>query len=162
MKRIEVALLVLLVCLAVGCRKSTTVVAPDGSRATVTKKGDAVEVTVKGADGGTVRVAGGEGGVALPEGFPKDVPIYPGATVTTSATVENAMNAVLKTSDPVNKVAAFYKEKLKANGWESKAAMDMADGTMLSGKKENRTQTTMIARDGDNTMVTLSIATEKK
>jgi len=161
MKRIGVSLLVLLAGSLEGCGRSDTVIDTDGTTATVTKRGDGVDVTVKGPDGGTVRVASGEEGVSVPEGFPKDVPLYPGAIVTTAATVQNAMNVVLKTKDPISKVTSFYKEKMKDNGWEIQTAVDTADGTMLNGHKENRTQMTVMARDGDHTIVTLAIETEK-
>ena len=161
MNRLSILLLVLASCLWIGCgRKSTTVTDPEGGKATVTQTGDGTEVTITGAKGETVRIAGSESGVALPEGFPKDVPIYTGAKVTTSAKTNEMTTVVLTTADPVTKVADFYGEKLKANGWDVQAAMNTGEGGMVTATKGKSTCTVYVARSDKETTVSLGVVKE--
>ena len=122
MKRVGTILLLVAVCSLAGCRKSITYTDKDGSKHTVTQSGKGSQFTFEGKQG-KVQVLG-EGGLALPEGFPKDVPIYPGSTVSVSAAVQDGMHVSLKTADASTKVAAFYKEKLKADGWQIESTMN--------------------------------------
>jgi hypothetical protein len=145
----------------VGCGRSRTYTGAEGEKATVTQKGDTVEVKVKGKRGEEVRYSSGGAGVALPDGFPKDVAIYPKATVVTSATVEKAMTAMLKTADSAQKAEAFYKDKLKENGWKIESSMNMPQGMMLHGKKESRSLTVVISAEANETMINLTVADEK-
>jgi hypothetical protein len=161
MKRTISLGLLLAAVVVCGCRKSTTYTGPDGTKATVSKSGKNFEIKVEGKDGGTWKMAGGEGSVALPEGFPTDVPIYPGAKVATSVKTGDAMHATLQTSDAADKVSAFYKEKMKANGWELKTTMDMGQGTMLVGLKAGQSLNAMIARGDKGTTVSLTVTKEK-
>ncbi len=61
----------------------------------------------------------------IPDNFPKDFPIYPGAKVTSvlSGTnkAKNGFWVTLETGDSLDKVAAFYKSELAKNGWEVSA-----------------------------------------
>ena len=140
MKRTIVLGMVLVMGLVCGCGKSEIVTAPDATKAALPKSGKNVETKVEGQGGGilglaaqgrppqtvtmavevpgggTVQIAGGEAGVALPEGFPKDAPVYPGAKVLNTTKNADGMFVVLQTTDAKDKVSAFYKEKLKANG----------------------------------------------
>ncbi|MEO6421085.1 MAG: hypothetical protein ABIP39_16855, partial [Polyangiaceae bacterium] len=56
----------------------------------------------------------------VPEDFPKSVPIYPGATVTSGTSFDNPGQKVssvgLQTSDAADKVAAYYKAQLPTAG----------------------------------------------
>jgi hypothetical protein len=172
MSRVLVLLLALASCLWIGCgQKSKTVTGPDGSKATVTQKGDGTEVTVTGPEGETIRVAGSENGVALPEGFPDDVSIYPAAKVTTSAksqatvnespVLQNTTTVVLTTTDPAKKVLDFYGEKLKANGWNIETTVNSGDGGMVMATKDKRTCSAYIGRSGEQTTITLGVTAAK-
>ena len=136
MKRTIVVGLVLVMGLVGGCRRSVTVTGEDGAKATVTKSGKNVEIKVEGKGGGAMQIASGGGSLALPEGFRKDVPIYPGAKVATSLMTPEGVHMTLQTSDPADRVSTFYEDKLKANGWEIKATFDTAQGTTVIGAKE--------------------------
>ncbi len=163
MRRTAVLVLALTASLSAGCaRKTQTFTGPDGSKATVTKEGDGVEFTVKGPDGETVHVAGSGSGVALPEGFPGDVPIYPGAKPITSAKMKDTMTAVLTTDDPVAKVSQFYAEKLKDGGWSIEGTFTTADSGMVSAKKDTRTCMAQASRSGALTNITLAVSVPKK
>ncbi len=137
---------------SLGCGRGTTVTDAEGTQTTVTERGDGVEMTVTGEDGQTLKFAGDEAGVPLPDGFPSDVPIYAGATVVASMTLPGGMNVTLKTGDPQEKVRAYYETQLKANGWEVQATMNTADGAMLQTQKENRSVNVVIGRDEATTI----------
>jgi hypothetical protein len=64
---------------------------------------------------------------------------------------------VLKTADPSDKVAAYYKEKLKEAGWEIEATLSGEGSSMVSGKKDQRTVVAVIGRDSGGTAVNLNI-----
>lgn len=68
--------------------------------------------------GAQVNVGSGQ----IPDTFPKDFPVYPGAKVTSSlagaqAGKNNGFWLTLSTPDSVDKVTSFYKTQLAANGW---------------------------------------------
>jgi len=158
------------VCLAVllasglvawsGCGQSKTVVDEEGNRTTLTEKGGNVEVTFEGKDGEKVRIAGGEGGVALPDGFPKDVPLYPGATPTVTNSNAEVTTVMLTTADAAAKVSAFYKEKLAAAGWTTKNTLDMPTGSMIVCSKGDRTLSVTLVSDDNQTMINLTLGKE--
>ena len=161
MKRIGIVLLLTVGCLLLGCRKSTSYTGKDGTKATVTQSGKSTEVTVQGKDGTKVQVSEG-GNLALPDAFPKDVPVYPGATITTNVTVKDGMQVVFKTADPASKVATFYNDTLKSGGFEIEAAMNTEQGSMLTGKKGNRTVIVTTSRDSNGTIFTLMVHSEEQ
>ena len=128
-------LALLMLALSAGCGRSTTVVGPHGERVTVKQKGDGVDVTFKDKHGKEGHVAAGEKGVALPDDFPKDVAVYPKATVVTSMTMEKTMHVSLKTADSAEKVAAFYKKKLDEDGWKINTNVNTEQMRMLQASK---------------------------
>jgi hypothetical protein len=146
-----------------GCgRKTTTVVAPDGTKATVTKKGDASEITVTGSKGEKVHIASGGSGVALPSDFPKDAPVFPKAKITASTAAKDTTSLILSTTEPVRTVLDFYTTRLKDNGWEIEATTQTQDGAMITGKKEKRTFSAYISRTGEETTITLGIMSNRE
>jgi hypothetical protein len=126
----------------------------------VTESGKNTEVTVEGKDGAKVRLSSG-GNVSLPEGFPKDVPIYPGSTVTLSVSTKEGVQVGLKTADAPAKVADFYKAQLKSQGWEIETTLDSEQGSMLVGKKQKTTVTAMVNSDSGGTMIMLTVQREE-
>jgi hypothetical protein len=115
------------------------------------------EVAFKGIHGEDIRSAVGKGGVALPASFPVDVAVYPKATPITVATVNKETTVILTTSDPRQKVVAFYKDKMKENGWKSKSATDMPQVSMIEGEKAGRVMVVLISETSDGKVqITLS------
>ncbi len=173
MKRFHSCLLALIGALSVGCGPSTkvttsadgsttTVTTPDGKTTTVRTQGNESQLTITGADGSTVQVANGDEGLKVPSNFPKDVPVYAGAAVTTTATVQNTVTLVLKSPDAVGKVTSFYKEQLKTNEWTVEAAVETPDGSLLTGQKENRVLSTSIAKEDTGSLISITIETKKE
>ncbi|MFZ1933886.1 MAG: hypothetical protein WCB27_18600 [Thermoguttaceae bacterium] len=149
--------LLLVVVFQPGCKRSTTVVGPKGEKGTVSRDDEGTEVAFKGMNGEDVRSSTGKAGVALPAGFPADVPVYPQATPMTVATVHKETRVILTTSDPRQKVVTFYNGKMKENGWKSKASTELPQMTMLQGEKSGRTMVVLISETSDGKVqITLS------
>ncbi len=150
----------LVVCGLAGCRRSTTVSTPDG-QVKVTNKGKQTDVTIQGADGQKVQISGSEEGVEMPKDFPSDVPIYPGAKVLMAMDLGKAHSLQLRCPDERAKVAAFFKEKMKENGWSSEGTIDTPQLVMVHGKKGDRSLSVSVTSDDNGTMATVTIAQEK-
>jgi hypothetical protein len=81
------------------------------------------------------------GGGQVPDTFPKDFPLYPGAKVTSSlsgaqAGKSNGFWLTLSTPDAVDAVTAYYKGQLAANAWtieQTYTAGDTMTETMTKG-----------------------------
>lgn len=154
MTPITYALLLLAVTLCLGCGGSAD---SEDSQATLSLKSDRSEMTVKG-DGEEVHFALGESMVDLPHGFPNDAPIYPGATVVTSATSEAGYTVALLTHTPRKKVTDFYKKKLKEKGWEITLHSGLGpDGSMLQASKGQRSHYITFSHQAGTTTVNLTV-----
>ena len=97
---------------------------------------DGGKVTFENSDG---KVSFEEGG-KLPQGFPSDFPVYPGAKVASSFTAntdgKDGMSVVWETGDSADKVSAFYKTSLVSNGWKVTATFESEGSMTNSFKKE--------------------------
>ena len=119
------------------------------------------EKTYKTADGKVkVKMATGDKGVALPDNFPKDVPILKGATVKIAMTQGKQMVVHLLVSGSVADAAKYYTDELKGQGWEIETTMNMGESSMLSAKKDKRQCTVVAAKESDGTLVQLSVSQE--
>jgi hypothetical protein len=152
----------MVLCFGCGRSTTTTVEGPNGGKVTYTQDGRTAEATFTGAKGEKVRVATGEGGVSLPDKFPKDIAIYPKSTVATSATVDKSMHVALKTSDAAKDIEAFYKDRLVADGWKIASSMNMPNMTMLQCTKDNRTLVVAITAESGPAMIQITVTEEKK
>jgi hypothetical protein len=105
------------------------------------------------------------GAVKVPDDFPKDIPVYPGATPIIHQSVKGGRTLELKTREAADKVTAFYKERLKAEGWkqasESSSQSPKQGITLLSNTKDNRTLSVVISHDDRETNLTLSVSTKE-
>lgn len=58
----------------------------------------------------------------IPDNFPKDFPVYPGSSVTSSLTGDGQKQdgfwLTLTTKDVISTVVSFYKQNLELNGWK--------------------------------------------
>lgn len=86
-------------------------------------------VTVTGKDGQQVSI-GGEN--KLPDGFPSEVPVYDGATITSSVSTEQGFLVGFTTTDAPREVLDWYKSELAAGGWEVKSNMESDSGGLLT------------------------------
>lgn len=143
-----------------GCGRSTEVKGPEGEKASVEHKDDGLDISVKGKDGEESRLAIGES-VSLPDDFPKDVPIYPEAKVIMSMSVEKGSQVTLSTEDSADKVEAFYKERMKKDGWEEKLSMNLPVMKMLGWEKDGRELMINVIFEEGKTMINITVPEKK-
>ena len=142
-----------------GCGRSTTVTNPEGEKTTIERNGDGVDISIKGKDGGDARFSSGQG-VALPDDFPKDVAIYPAATVVMTINVDDGRQVTLSTEDAAEKVEAFYKDRLKKDGWEEKTSMNTPMMKMFAWEKDGRELVVNIMSEGGKTTISITVPTK--
>lgn len=117
-------------------------------------------ITVRGPDGEVV-MQGGKG-ATLPDNFPKDVPIYKGASILHSvAKGTEAFSVSMATKDDVPTVVRFYRDKLTADGWTVENAMDTPERSIQSYKKGERGVSLMVMKGDDQTVIALACASSK-
>lgn len=79
-----------------------------------------------------------EGG-KLPDGFPSDFPVLPGAKITSSWTSSDdnskGISVVWETSDAPTKVADYYKTNIESKGWKVTASFSSEGTTTYSFEK---------------------------
>lgn len=141
-----------------GCSKGTTVVTDDAIVTMEQRDGKAV-MTSRGADGTVTTFS--EAGVALPDAFSKDIPLYPGATPVSHATGKDGQSVLFLTADGAAKVTAFYQENLKMQGWKTEAEATTDTHAMLTNTKDNRTLTVVAAQGDGGTHLILTLDTKK-
>jgi hypothetical protein len=139
-----------------GCGKDEKTIATPGGAVTVTKSGNTTSVEVSGKDG-KITVASNEKGVALPDKFPADVPVMPGATVKMAAAVGENLSVHLGTAAAQADVAKYYEENLKAKGWSVDPAASVGELTIVAAKKGERRLGINIVKDGAGSVVQLMV-----
>lgn len=124
--------------LAMGCSRSTTYKSKDGSVTVEQKSGDTSSIVATDKDGKTVTV--NIGGGKIPDDYPKDLPIYPGAKTTAvqSTSEKHMVNLMLESGDAMDKIAGFYKSGLESNGWKIENSISTAQMTAFTAAKDNR------------------------
>jgi len=147
--------LALLAGVAFGCGKSSTYQTRDGE-VTIDKKGG--QVTFEGkSKQGDVKVSANDRGVALPDDFPKDVPIYQGAVVKVASTQGKTMMVHMAVSASVADALKYYQDQLKDQGWEIQSTMNLGEGSMISAKKADRQCSAMVLKQDKGTIVQLTV-----
>ena len=105
----------------------------------------------------------GEG--KIPEGFPKDFPLYPGAKV--SGNISGAENKagkgfwlIMTTVDSADKVIAFYEANLPKSGWIVENTMNIGTSSTWEVTKGDMTGAVIVAADekekGTSIVITFS------
>lgn len=101
----------------------------------------------------------------LPDGFPKDVPVYEPSTIRFSASLtKNSYNVTLSTNDSPEKVKEYYTRELKQEDWQEKPNSSVTFGaiTTTTYTKDNKELTVVITGSSDaskSTAVSLSVKT---
>ena len=92
------------------------------------------------------------------------LPIYPGAKPTgeVQGKSDEDQNSylILISSDPVNKIAEFYKKELKDKGWTIGQQQMLPELVNIQAKKDKLDGSIMISADGKNTSISLSVSVE--
>ena len=142
---------ILAALLATGCQPSNTYKSEDGTVVVErNEKGEATRVRVKGAESRTASYQAGTEG--LPTDYPKDVPVYPGAKVTSSLAgsdknKEGSM-VTFESSAALTDLAAYYRNQLEANGWMIRSSMAVGQTLVIQSAKEHRTLAINIQDNG--------------
>lgn len=101
----------------------------------------------------------------MPENFPSDMPVYPGAKVAGSMSGTGEKNGngywvTLSTSDTYDTVLSYYNDTLASNGWESENAMTLGNNTTaLTVKKAGLAGTVTISqpKSGSDTAIVITL-----
>ncbi|MFZ5766108.1 MAG: hypothetical protein ACOY4H_11010 [Thermodesulfobacteriota bacterium] len=96
----------------------------------------------------------------IPANFPADVPLYQPGTPVSAVEVNGGHSVTLATADPVDRVAASYKEQMPARGWKEEASMNMGDQTMLIYTKEGKNAHIAVTPTDGKTHVTVTVGME--
>jgi hypothetical protein len=145
---------------AAACSKNTkeTATTADGSKVTLEKKGDQASMEIKDKSGGKTTLNVSDKGMQPVTELPKDVPVYPKAVLK----MDNASGGLrmmgFYTPDPGADAVKFYAEELKKLGWTIDANMAMGDGHMVRASKGARACNLMIAKDGKETYLQLTLS----
>jgi hypothetical protein len=82
----------------------------------------------------------------VPEGFPSDVPLYPGAAPGASMTMPGlGVFATFESDDAIDKILSHYRGELSKGGW---SVSDTPDGGGIDGTKDSR-QVQVRARENE-------------
>lgn len=98
-------------------------------------------------------------GAKVPDDFPKDVPLYPGArpTANMSAAGEGTL-VVFEVSDGPEKVYDFYQDQLASGGWEIASSASMGGEWMIHALKDERATHISITGEGSGSQVGVAVA----
>jgi hypothetical protein len=116
---------------------------------------------------GTTKITTSDGTTAittsgkLPDNFPKDVPVYKGASVVNSVQGEDALGVTLQTTDSVQAIADFYKREMAKRGWQEEAAVNIQGNTMLSYVLGDRTCNVVINDAGNVRVITIGLTSTR-
>ena len=158
LRTMTVALLLTSVMLLSACgaiaQKATETAVEKATGVQVDKEGESFTVTTE--EGQTTASTGN----VLPEGFPKDVPVYKNAKVESSVASDasggKAYVIGLKSEDSLADISKWYAAQIKDNGWKDSGSMQTDDFASMSAEKgdlllgvtltpESDTKTTVIA-----------------
>lgn len=119
---------------------------------------DGKTVTMTGDDGQTFEV----GKDRLPSGFPSEVPVYAGTTVTSSTSngktgAEGGWTTTLSTSDSVAAVTDYYKTALSTNGWDTTYTYTIDQTSAYTASLDTLSVTVSIAPADDGTSNTVIV-----
>lgn len=120
------------------------------STTTMNVSEDGQQMNITGPEGNMKMQSGA--GAKIPEDFPEDVPLYPGATIQmVMENEEDTFSLVSSTGDDMTKVTEFFKKSCVDKGW--KEVMVMAQGpemSILNYEKNDRVLSVMLAlADGE-------------
>jgi hypothetical protein len=120
-------------------------------------------VTFSGEDGETYEISAGED-VAIPDTWPRSVPIPGDAKVTYAGTMGMGMmggggtTLAFTTTQSVTDITEYYKRELVANGWTIAGTMATPDGSMVSATRgEGENVVVSVGASPDGTTVSMTV-----
>jgi len=136
------------------CSKKETTVTTDQGKVTVSQDGN--KATIKDNKGSEMKIEQGK----LPDNFPKDVPIYPGAIATMNAADPKAAMVTLRSDASKDEIAKYYTDELKGQGWKIQASTDLGGLFTMIAVKEQRRCTVTVTADQTQKGNTIAITFE--
>jgi hypothetical protein len=148
--------------LSAGCKKAAenaqqaavekAIEQASGGKVSADAKSGSVTITDK-ETGSQTTVGTGKGSAKMPEGWPKEIPPYPGSSVVAQSSTSSAkgklFTLVLDCPDSVDKVLAYYDGKLTAAGYKKGVEMKKDDGTTrFYESSKMSSQITVFAENG--------------
>jgi len=118
---------------------------------------DKAQVAVNTKDA-KITVAGGDASVALPDTFPKDVPILPGGSVKSVIKTADVTTVAVTASASPQDAAKYYQDSLNSQGWKIENTMAVNNVTMLTASKDKRQVSLQIGTsDGKTAAIMISL-----
>lgn len=161
------------VLLATGCESITEKITEKAMEVAVEnalEKNSGGEVDIQAGQGVSFKSKDGKGGDfvfnsatgKVPETWPKDIPPYPGATVTASMSSGASGMLMLETTDGAEKVLAFYKSKL--GSMKETANMNAGGTSILTFEEEKSGRQLAVGATAQQgkTMVHLQVSEKRK
>ncbi len=105
------------------------------------------------------------GSQELPDTFPKDFPLYPGATVKGSMSGNDTATGfwiVMTSTDDLIKVTAFYKTNLPSRGWTISNTMTLDTTTTWGVTKGNLEGSVMVLKNKEDKETSINITLQDK
>ena len=145
---------------------SMTVIGEDADGVSEIKIGQDAQtfsLSMPGADG-NVMVVGGDD-AKIPDTFPKDVPLYPGIKLLVVQSMPEQQGYIIqaRSDDSVDKVLAYLKKEVAAQGWQETLAMSQPGDPpmqMIGYSKDNRVLHFVLNAEDGKTVIHLNHVTE--
>lgn len=152
---------------SVGCKRLAERAAEKAEEKAI-EKGTGGQVSINGQKG-TMTIVTDAGAVTMgetakiPDDFPKNVPVYPGATpkvaVKSAQGGKDTWSVVLETTDSKDKVVAYYKANL--SGFTQASSMDVGTGFMQVYQSPKMDVSLVVGSEsGGKQSITLSVTTK--
>ncbi len=149
-KAIAIVVVTLSALVVGSCSKKKTYKTPSGD---VTVTGNNEQATWKAEDGTTATVGQG---VAIPDDFPKDVPMVEGANVMMATKSPKGHSVRMQTSKKAAELVPWFKKELEGDGWTEQTATTLPNGGMFTYIKGERKTHFTIAESGPMTTVSIN------
>jgi hypothetical protein len=153
-----ILLYVVIFMLFAGLVFSANKYAKDNGVSVDTNKGT---IEVKNKEGESVEL----GNAGVPDGFPSDVPIYPGGKIIASSKTDGSYTVTFNTPDSKSKVEAYYKSNLATNGWtsgEGTSSNDFGSSSTTTLKKGDSFINVMVTESTQGNPTAVSLIIYKK
>ena len=92
------------------------------------------------------------GKLDLPANLPRDIPLYPGASLTWMASDETGLLVSFSAADDPDTVVEYFRKEFAAQGWLAEASNQRTGRTILA-VKGSREATVIVMSEGDTTNI---------
>lgn len=131
-----------------------------GGEADVDMSKDSINITSK-TDEGEVKMQVG-GNVALPDAFPEDVFVYPGAKIESAIQMPEGFSVSMLSGDKKDRITESYQKQMSKNGWTMQTSMNMGPQFILIFEKNERAANIAIVdEDNEGVRISLTISNNK-